>query len=210
MGRSDATQQPPEAGQSLAGFPTRHVGAGTSWSRAHRESLGPWFFASEGGGRFDLPHPRGTCYLANTPETAARELIGPELIGAGRVTDAFLTDRVVSKIPLPSPVKAAKLTSNYALDHRVSNELSSMPDYSLTQQWAQAFDEQGFTGIWYRPRFSPGKGRALGVFGPSGPSACDVLERRPLRAVVEEMIDIHQVHTSSLSDYQIIDDPHDP
>lgn len=205
--RNEKTQRPPAPGQSLKRFPDRKVRMGTPWNRAHKAELGPWFFASEGSGRFDLPHPRGTCYVANTPETAARELIGPDLIGSRAVPDSFLDERVVSKIPLPTEVLAAKLTSNAALEHRVSGELGSMPDYSVPQRWAQAFHEHGFSGIWYQPRFSPGKGRALGIFGPSGPGECDVLERRPLHDVVEGMIDIRQVRTSTLSEYEILDQP---
>lgn len=200
-------QQAPESDQDLRGFPQRTVRAGTPWHRVHRDSLGPWFFASQGYGRFDLRHPHGTCYLGNTAEVAAREAIGPDLVHAGVITDAFLAERVVSRIPLPTEVRAAKLTSNEALAHRVSGELSTMPGYGVPQAWAEALRAHGFEGIWYRPRFSPGKGRALGVFGPAGEGECGLLERQSLRAVVDQMVDVRVVRTTSLSDYEILDEP---
>lgn len=206
MGRNTG-QQPPQSGQDLQGFPHRTVRAGTPWHRAHRRDLGAWFFASQGCGRFDLREPYGTCYVGNTPEVAAREAIGPDLIGAGMVTDVFLAERVVSRIPLPTDVTAAKLTSNDAMAHRVTGELSTTPGYAVPQAWAEAFREHGFGGVWYQPRFSPGKGRALGIFGPSGAGECDLLERQRLRAVVDQMIAVHVVDTGSLDDYEVLDDP---
>ncbi|WP_305091850.1 RES domain-containing protein [Prescottella sp. R16] len=44
--------------------------------RGHRVANSPWWFASSGGGRFDLALPRGTCYLALDEATAIRETVG--------------------------------------------------------------------------------------------------------------------------------------
>lgn len=207
MARTEASQPPPEPGQDLQGFPRRTIEAGALWHRAHRAMLGPWFFSHQGHGRFDLTEPDGTCYVANTAAVAARELIGPDLVASGAVPEALLAGRVVSRIPLPTEVKVASLTSNEALTHRVTGELSAMSDYTVPQAWAGAFREHGFGGVWYQPRFSPGKGRALGIFGPAGAGECEPLDRLRLRDVVDQMSDVRVVQTSSRNDYEILEDP---
>ena len=93
------------------------------------------------------------------------------------------------------------------MPHRVTGELSKMTGYQVPQAWAEAFRAHDFDGVWYQPRFSPGKGRALGIFGPSGAGECDLLERQRLRAVVDQMVAVHVVDTGSLDDYEVLDDP---
>ncbi|MGI8415131.1 MAG: RES domain-containing protein [Nakamurella sp.] len=44
--------------------------------RAHHLANSPWWFAHDGEGRFDLPAPYGTCYLASHPAAAVRERLG--------------------------------------------------------------------------------------------------------------------------------------
>lgn len=99
--------RPPDPRADPRGFPAREPPAGHSWWRAHREENGPWFFASAGAGRFELPEPEGTCSLADEPDTAAREFVGPEFLSSGMVADAFLIGRSVSRLRLPAPVRAA-------------------------------------------------------------------------------------------------------
>ncbi|MCQ9388629.1 RES domain-containing protein [Brevibacterium sp. 50QC2O2] len=205
MGRDRVTLQAPSV--SLDGFLSKYVRKGTRWHRAHRRTLGAWFYASGMEGRFDLPAPDGTCYVANTAEVAARELIGPDFIEQGIVSDSFLDDRVVSQIILPTEANCAKTTDKDAFKFRLSNEISSTADYELTQGWAKSFRAAGFTGIWYQPRYSPDKGRALALFGPGGVMDVECLDRRELREVVAEMIKLDVVSTSLASAYEILDEP---
>ena len=207
MSRDDAVQQPPAPGLDLTGFPAKHVREGTVWRRAHRASHAPWFYATGRGGRFDLPLPAGTCYLATTVETAAREVIGPDFIASGIIPDSLLSDRVVSEVLLPHAVRAARLTSSDAFGFGITNELCSTADYPVSQRWAAAFHRDRFDGIWYQPRFSPGSGRALAVFGPSGPRDDSALTQTPLATVIRTMPGLTIARTNDRGEYEILDEP---
>lgn len=58
---------------SLTGFPTVSFGASRVFYRAVTRGRTPWWFGSDGSQRFDLSHPRGTCYVATDVATAIRE-----------------------------------------------------------------------------------------------------------------------------------------
>ena len=79
MTREVVAQQPPSV--PLDGFPTRRITPGQTLQRAHTVAYGPWWFGSDGVGRFDLPAPRGTCYLADSAVVAVRERLGIVLGG---------------------------------------------------------------------------------------------------------------------------------
>ena len=207
MSRDEAAQRPPAPKLDLSGFPAKRLREGTVWRRAHRSAHEPWFYAAGRGGRFDLPAPSGTCYLATTPETAAREIIGPDFIATGVVPDTLLTDRVVSEVLLPHAVRAARLTSSDAFGFGITNELCSSTDYSTAQQWAAALHHHRFNGIWYQPRFSPGSGRALALFGPSGPRDGTALTQTPLATVVRTMSGLTIAQTNDRREYEILDEP---
>ncbi|MBB2997638.1 hypothetical protein E9229_003910 [Paeniglutamicibacter cryotolerans] len=159
------------------------------------------------GGRFDIREPHGTCYVANTDETAVREIVGPDFIRSGIINDAFVSDRVVSQVTLHKSIKAAKLTDPLVFQFRVTNELSNMDNYTIPQAWAAAFHTSGFKGIWYQPRFSAGKSRALAMFGPTGPAKHGYETGREMRDVVDEMLDLSVVTTQGLDQYEVLDKP---
>ena len=166
--RERVAQGPPPA--DLTGFPTCRVEVSTDLFRAHDASLGAWWFGSDGGGRFDLAEPRGTCYLAYDPESAVRERIGPVLGSAAAVPESLLADVVVSRLSLPAAREVADLQSRAAAGHGVTRELETMVPYAVPQAWARAFDGAGLGGVRYGPRFTPGEGSALAVFGQAGPA----------------------------------------
>lgn len=155
-------------------FPIHRIVTGTPLFRAHwahppQRAFQPYWFSSDGGGRFDLSPPLGTCYLASNQHTAAREVVGPALAHNRYIPSSLVFERVVSELHLPDPVRAAMTTSKKALLFGcVGMELSATSDYDLTQAWAAAFSKAGFTGVWYQPRFSPPRGRALALFGAAG------------------------------------------
>lgn len=187
----------------LTGFPRTVLAAGRAWFREHGH-LGPWYFAAGPGGRFNLDSPRGTLYLANRSDCAARERIGPDLADVGRVAASLVHDRYVSRLELPQDVVAAQLTNSHALTWGVvGNELVAIDDYSLTRVWAQAFDQAGFDGLWGRLRFSAGQGRGLSVFGAEGTRSWPLDPHvRTLRDVVEKDLRLRVVdppHSSSLT-----------
>lgn len=195
----------------LAGFPTKQLRNGVRWYRAHRRELGAWYFDSGPGGRFNLHGAKGTCYAASTAEAAVREIIGPDFVQGRQVFDTLVDARVVSTVVLPTFCCVAKLTDAGAAAYRVSNELSSMTRYGIPQAWAAAFDAHGFDGIWYQPRFSPGEGRALALFGPSGAGDPGTYRteagRQSLRSVIEGMPGIEIIPTRRLTDYVVLDEP---
>ncbi|MDO5052893.1 MAG: hypothetical protein Q4E05_08390 [Pseudoclavibacter sp.] len=84
--------RPPDPRADPCGFPAREP---------------PVVLRLGGAGRFELPEPEGTCSLVDEPDTAARELVGPDALSSGMVADAFLIGRSVSRLRLSAPVRAA-------------------------------------------------------------------------------------------------------
>ena len=91
---------PPENPSSLEDFPTRQFTAATALFRVVRRGAGPWWFGSSMKGRFDLPEPEGTCYLATDEVTALLEVFGPDL-ESGAISSDFLKKRGLRKLHLP-------------------------------------------------------------------------------------------------------------
>ena len=154
------------ATSSFPGF--RHMPS-TDLYRAHQKTLGPWWFSSNLSGRFDVPAPSGTCYLAYSPGCALRESLGRRLamntVGLSREE---LADRVVSKLRTQGSVLLANTTSPSATHSRITREIATVTPYALPQAWAAAFQSGGFGGVRYLGRFSTGTGRAdqcVALFG---------------------------------------------
>lgn len=164
--REVVAQGPPPP--TLAGFPAYAISTGTDLFRAHLRALGPWWFGNGGAGRFDLPAPRGTCYTAGDPESALRERLGPVLGGAAAVPESLLEEVVVSRLRLPEPCAVADLQSRDATSFGVTRELETMVPYAVPHTWARAFDTAGLDGVRYGPRFTPGDGSAVALFGDAG------------------------------------------
>lgn len=177
-----------------------------TWYRAHvmRSTSGDrgcWWFSSagipaDGSGRFDLPAPRGTCYVAPTEEGAARERVGPQLrkrAGDQSVLDSVLTDPSTGLPVVVSQVDLERLTTANLATKRaerwISRSLwSGTGIYAISQAWAAAVDAAGFDGIRYPPRFTLGTVRALAMFGnESVPTpARSIVAARGMREVLEE------------------------
>jgi hypothetical protein len=162
-----AQGQPPA---SLAGFPAYPVGTDTDLYRAHAADRGPWWFGNDGGGRFDLAAPRGTCYLALDPLSALRERLGP-VLGACRVVPvSLLESAVVSRLQVAQDRDVADLQDARAAAFGVTRELESMVPYAVPQAWARALDAAGYGGVRYGPRFTPGDSSAVALFDDEGAS----------------------------------------
>lgn len=161
----------PATAARIDGFPASTIRANKVIYRAHRTTLGPWWFCSCGDCRFDLSAPRGTCYLAESRVAALREALGLRLIAAGVVDQDELTGRVISALRLPGHIRVANTTSAKAANHGVTREISTVVPYTLTRQWAQAWAAAGFDGIRYLGRLSTSvdpKARCLAIFGAAG------------------------------------------
>ncbi|MGH3447364.1 MAG: RES family NAD+ phosphorylase [Nocardioidaceae bacterium] len=167
--RQQVFQRPPDPDLDYRRFPYQTFKAGTRWHRQHDAALGPWWFSCSMLGRFDLAEPDGTCYLADSPESAVRERVGPDIAQSRQVAASVLADRVVSTLALPAPVRAANLESNRAADrYGVTGELSTMTPYDVTQAWARALHQAGFGGVCGRLRFTVSRHRGLAIFGAAG------------------------------------------
>ena len=153
---------------SLAGFPTYPVDEEVDLFRAHRRDLGPWWFGNDGGGRFDLRSPRGTCYVALDPLSALRERLGPVLGGTPSVPESLLEDAMVSRLRLPAARDVADTQDRRAVGFGVTREIETTVPYAVPQAWASAFDEEGFGGVRYGPRFTPGDASAVALFDDEG------------------------------------------
>lgn len=164
--------------------------------RAHTATYGPWYFSSDGGGRFDLKPPHGTCYASNDTEAALRERLGESFVAQRRVSAAVADGFAVTEIMIPPDMSpSALLSGKRAQNYGVIGELDSMDDYSIPQEWARAFHAESIPALRYRGRFSHTFGDACwALFGPAGPAshstgaqftgreACDAAEIRVMPA----------------------------
>ncbi len=164
--RERTAQGPPPA--QLDGFPAYLVGTEVDLFRAHGVDRGPWWFGNDGGGRFDLRAPRGTCYLALDPLSALRERLGPVLGGSQAVPVSLLEAAVVSRLRLVQDREVADVQVRGAASYGVTRELESMVPYAVPQAWARAFDAAGCGGVRYGPRFTPGDSSAVALFEGEG------------------------------------------
>ena len=166
MNREVVAQQPPSV--PLDGFPTQRLTPGDALRRAHTAAYSPWWFGSRGDGRFDLPHPRGTCYLASSSVVALRERLGVVLGVRPVVPASLLENVVVSTLHLPEEQDVADIESQEATRFGVTRELETMVPYAVPQAWARAFDAAGIGGVTYGPRFTTGDAVSYAIFGPAG------------------------------------------
>ncbi len=118
-------------------------------------------------GRFDLPPPEGTCYLATDEITALLEVIGPDL-ERGAISSDFLKARSIRKLRLPEEVDLADLTSRKAVRFGVTLEIATLLPYDLPQAWALALRSIGAPGLAYQPRHDPSRRVSLALFGAHG------------------------------------------
>lgn len=147
-------------GFPLASPPSRLVRVCRSGSRT-------WWFSSDGSGRFDLPRPEGTCYLATDAYAAIREAtrLGP-------VSTDWVHTRELRHVDSPDPdARLAATTRKAAGSYGVTTELVTLAPYDRPRRWAVAFRAHGFDGIRHQLCHDQ-RARPSGVclFGPSGAS----------------------------------------
>jgi hypothetical protein len=109
----------------------------------------PWWFSSSGAGRFDLAEPGGTCYLADDPLIGVLEVLSHGTVDGMAVSEAFLAERRVRRLPLPGPARFADATDGRGRGFGVTREIHDVGDYSLPQAWAAAWHAHGFDGVRY-------------------------------------------------------------
>ncbi|WP_084697248.1 RES family NAD+ phosphorylase [Glaciibacter superstes] len=147
----------------MVGFPENRPSAGALAFKAHKATRQPGYFAPRppSTGRFSVPDPLGACYLAATPGVAVGELISPVYIDAGYVPASAVEGVVITAVMLPEALCFANVSDPAAKPWRVTTELTSTDDCDIPRQWAVRFAAEGYDGVFYTARFSPG-GRTPG------------------------------------------------
>ena len=139
----------------------------TLW-RVVRDDCAPWWFGSTLAGRFDLPPPEGTCYLASDDLGAILETLGPDLLPGAGAPWILLAGRHLRALRVPQRHRLAGALAERAVGW-VTAELSSITPYRLPQAWALAFRRGGFDGLRSLARHRTARGPfAVALFGPAG------------------------------------------
>jgi RES domain len=149
----------------LTGFPGLTMSASQALARIHRQGHSPWWFSSDGSGRFDLDPERGTCYLAEEPLGAFVEAFRDPRIVSGTA----LTSRALATLRVPTDITVADCTVERARAFGITLEHAAGSDYELCRRWAEALAAAGFQGVRYRLRHDPsGSLIGIAVFGHAG------------------------------------------
>lgn len=190
---------------SLPGFPRAPVPA--SLARVGRRGKGPWWFSSNGSGRFDLRKPEGTCYLATDAFAALREATR-----AGPVTPAWVAERVLHVLQPPDQAaQLAATTRAAAARFGLTKELVTILPYDLPQRWAAAFRRHGLAGVRHELRHDP-RARPSGVslFGPADDARWPAPPPRPITEADVRAAGVPVLPVPSSATLTILDIPRRP
>jgi hypothetical protein len=173
--------RPPD---DLSRFPAFDLRRRERLYRLHRSDVGPWWFSSDGSGRFDLRDGApGTCYLAVTAVGAFIEVFRVETV----IPEAEVEARSLSTLAPPKRVSLADCTVSAARKFGITGAIHTQPDYALPQAWAAAFVAAGFGGIRYRLSYDPAqKELGIALFGAAGEQSLRVPGTEPVPADVIE------------------------
>jgi hypothetical protein len=168
MTRKSVAQKPPHGATDLTQFPAATPSAKKTLYRAHSVARAPWWFSSDGSGRFDVPPPSGTLYLADDVASAVRERLADLVMPGQRVFEQEADGMAVSGIRPGAKSRCANVSDPSAVKWNVTRELTTMTDFSVTNAWAQRLLADGFQGVRYASRFTTGGSNAWAIFGPAG------------------------------------------
>jgi hypothetical protein len=158
---------PPDDPVALRLFPSRWLDPEAALFRVVRKGKGPWWFGNSMTGRFDLPAPHGTCYLASDPLAALLELLGADR-ERWIVSREFLQERRLRELPVPRELSIADLTAREASGFGITAEIGTLVPYDLPQAWAARLHEVRFDGLVYWLRHDPSRAEGWAFFGPQG------------------------------------------
>jgi hypothetical protein len=168
VSRQQPTLRVPRVDEDLSRFPAFSTDTRRAYWRVVREGHCPWWFGSTLNGRFDLPPPNGTCYLASDDLGAMLETIGPDLLPGGLAPESLLQGRLLRALRLPHRHRVANCLAQRA-SKWVTAEISTLTPYDVPQAWAKAFYRTGFKGVRYAPRHSTSRRTySVAAFGPAG------------------------------------------
>jgi len=158
---------PPANAAALRDFPRKRLATTTDLFRVARRGRSPWWFGSSGAGRFDLPPPDGTCYLAADEIGALLEIVGADRTG-GAVSPSFLAERRLRRLRVPAERQLGDLTSRRASGFGITAEIGTLVPYDLPQAWAARLHAAGCHGLAYWLRHDPARTEGIALFGPEG------------------------------------------
>lgn len=141
------------------------IGPGQTLARIHRADRHPGFYSSDGSGRFDLPAPRGTCYLGEEPLASFVEVFREATV----VAESLLATKALSVVGVRAEIALADVTHPRSRRFGITGEIHTSTAYEMTQAWATAFARAGLDGIRYRVRHDPAQDLVgVALFGPAG------------------------------------------
>jgi RES domain len=151
---------------TLDRFPRRTLRGDRTIHRIHRTANGPWWFSSDGTGRFDpVGTAKGACYMAERPLGAWIEVFRKRML----VSLGEVAGRSLFSVELGRDLRLANLTSRRALEFGVTASLGANEDYDRSQAFAVAAVAAGFDGIRYLVRHDPAQRLyGLALFGSAG------------------------------------------
>lgn len=135
--------------------------------RVQHES--PWWFSSDGSGRFDLEPPRGTCYTASDIVAALLEVVGPDCERGHPISTEYFAERQIWHLYRRSSDQNTELAN--LLDESwtaagVTNELFTLIGSPLPRAWAEALHGAGYGGLIVRLRHAlAGERHGVALFG---------------------------------------------
>lgn len=146
-------------------LPVRRLEPGESLYRIHRAANDPWFFSSDGKGRFDpTGAEKGTCYFADAELGAWVETFRTAMT----IAEEDISSRAISVVDIDRPLELADLSDRRALKAGATAAITSGDNYDPCH--ALADELQGVRdGVLWRVRHDLGQ-RLIGValFGPAG------------------------------------------
>lgn len=143
-------------------------------------------------GRFDLPEPEGTCYLASDEISALLEVVGRDRMG-GVVPAELLRSKQIRVLQVPRELGLSDLTSRRAVRFGVTAEIGTIVPYDCPQAWAARLRQSGSSGLIYLLRHDPGGSDGFALFGSHGEE--QRWDRGQERPISEELIERFEKET---------------
>jgi RES domain len=151
---------------TLTRFPRRTLRGDAEIYRIHRSSKAPWWFSSDGSGRFDpVGTDMGACYFAERPVGAWVEVFRKKML----LAEEEVLDRSLYTAQLGWDLRLADVTSRRALQFGLTASIGANEDYAESQAFAAEALAARVAGVRYLVRHDPAqKLYGVALFGEAG------------------------------------------